>query len=332
MTQNKLILHIGTHKTGTTTLQSVMGRNREMLAEQGFCYAKTDRGPRPGDQHHLTLQKAILTGEAAMHAERELLLKEFQDSGCHTLVLSIESLSAPMIMNPKVLPLISILTEGFDTRIICVCRRQDYFIESLWNQKSKLMRTRSHIDEFIADPASLRHMNYAKTLDAWSEFGDMTAFEFDQAVKADLIKVFSAATGIELPVEAETRNVSPTMTVAAMLAGLNRLGIEHKWRHVEQVMDTADKRRALGSRLRSDLLAKFAESNAELRRYGIVFSDEMPDEPTEPVAKPPDEEIMQVAAAINGVERRSVGRGKRKMRRAKAGLNKSLASGPLKKT
>ena len=35
---DKLILHIGTHKTGTTTLQSMLESNSEALAANGFTY------------------------------------------------------------------------------------------------------------------------------------------------------------------------------------------------------------------------------------------------------------------------------------------------------
>ena len=32
----KAVLHIGTHKTGTTTIQSFLGANREKLRKQGI--------------------------------------------------------------------------------------------------------------------------------------------------------------------------------------------------------------------------------------------------------------------------------------------------------
>ena len=35
----KLLLHIGTHKTGTTALQQFLYANRELLAACGFHYA-----------------------------------------------------------------------------------------------------------------------------------------------------------------------------------------------------------------------------------------------------------------------------------------------------
>ena len=40
----KLILHIGTHKTGTTALQRFLYANREPLAVQGFHYATPGHG------------------------------------------------------------------------------------------------------------------------------------------------------------------------------------------------------------------------------------------------------------------------------------------------
>ena len=42
----KLILHIGTHKTGTTALQRFLHSNREPLAVQGIHYATPGHGYR----------------------------------------------------------------------------------------------------------------------------------------------------------------------------------------------------------------------------------------------------------------------------------------------
>ena len=37
----KCILHIGTEKTGTTSLQAFLNLNREILAEQGYLFTKS---------------------------------------------------------------------------------------------------------------------------------------------------------------------------------------------------------------------------------------------------------------------------------------------------
>ena len=39
----RVVLHIGTHKTATTTLQDTLATNRALLAEQGIVYPSIGR-------------------------------------------------------------------------------------------------------------------------------------------------------------------------------------------------------------------------------------------------------------------------------------------------
>ena len=56
----KLILHIGTHKTGTTALQQFLHANRRRLAARGFHYAT----PPHGLQHSNLVSNALTAGES----------------------------------------------------------------------------------------------------------------------------------------------------------------------------------------------------------------------------------------------------------------------------
>jgi len=50
-----LVLHIGTGKTGTTSIQSFMNANRSRLAELGFLYPRT-----PGKVRHTRISLSVL--------------------------------------------------------------------------------------------------------------------------------------------------------------------------------------------------------------------------------------------------------------------------------
>ena len=294
-----LLLHIGTHKTATTTLQALMADNRAMLAAQGFCYADTARPPKPAQNHHGSLRQAMVGGSEKMRAERDVLVRNFVKSGCHTLVVSAESLSEPRLMRPERLSQIAILAENFTIKTVCVCRRQDYFIESFWNQRSTTKKNGLHIDTFVADTDNLRHMSYLNTLDAWATHGTVKAIGFEASRELGIVQAFSAATGITLPDETVPHNVSPTMTIAATMAALNRNDLNLKWWAVEEVVGPGEKRTALGSRLRAELLARFADQNKQLReKYGLNFPEDMPDEPEDPIAAPSDDEAARIAAAV----------------------------------
>ncbi|MBC7739559.1 MAG: hypothetical protein H7245_20655, partial [Candidatus Saccharibacteria bacterium] len=259
-----LLLHIGTHKTGTKTLQSLMANNRAILAQQGFCYARTDRPSQRLEPHHGAFARALTLGKAAMEVERERLVEEVASSGCTTMVLSSESLCDPRKRKSGALSLLSILMDDFDISTICICRRQDYFIESLWNQQTKLMRTKSHIDRFITESLSIDRMTYLDMLDGFAEFGPVKVIGFEASLQDGIIKIFGKATGMVLPEEAESRNVSPSMTEAAIMAALNRLDILPKRRQNRTLACYDGRRRALQSRHRSELMVEFSEQNVAL--------------------------------------------------------------------
>src|SRR5262245_38635613 len=48
----KLALHIGLHKTGTTSLQTTCTNARSMLAENGVCYPADTKLTHGGEAHH----------------------------------------------------------------------------------------------------------------------------------------------------------------------------------------------------------------------------------------------------------------------------------------
>lgn len=93
MKKNKLIIHIGTHKTGTTSIQNALYASKEELKKAGFLYAKTDREPHPRLHKHCSIYFAASSGDALADLERQTLFEEFQNSGCHTMILSEEGLS-----------------------------------------------------------------------------------------------------------------------------------------------------------------------------------------------------------------------------------------------
>lgn len=95
---DRLILHIGTFKTGTSSIQQFLGANVEALQKAGICYPVA--GTRPGTNvpgHHRLSSEL---GHAARSDGREFqevasqVREEFARSGCDTLLLSSEEFSS----------------------------------------------------------------------------------------------------------------------------------------------------------------------------------------------------------------------------------------------
>lgn len=90
----KFIFHLGTYKTGTSSLQNFLFENRAILAGRGLCYPKTGLVGKPalGYQHRRII-------EAINREGRSDILREVMDEaaglGCQTVFLSCEAWSHP---------------------------------------------------------------------------------------------------------------------------------------------------------------------------------------------------------------------------------------------
>ena len=104
----KAYLHIGVEKTGTTTIQSFLAKNREALRVEGYLYPIA-----PGPVNHVgltifaannqtvvvdLLRSVGLTAGDDLTAYRSKMMADLEDSArrsdCHTLIFSNEHLSS----------------------------------------------------------------------------------------------------------------------------------------------------------------------------------------------------------------------------------------------
>lgn len=78
----KVLVHLGTHKTGTTTLQKILRDNHHALAENGIWY---ECGPDFDAHHHAAWQ--LMRGESDLFDQMIANAKRHE---CHTLITSSE--------------------------------------------------------------------------------------------------------------------------------------------------------------------------------------------------------------------------------------------------
>lgn len=293
----RLILHVGTHKTGTTTLQALMAAHRPALAAAGVCYPDTTRSSVPHLPKHSSLFEALVAGPEPFAREYGLIVEEFARSGADTLVLSEEGLSGPRCHGFGAM---ARFAEAFDVTVVCYLRRQDRMVESLWNQYCREGHEKQQIARYIRRERVLMRLDYGRMLAFWQGIGTVRAVSYEAAVQGPgLVASFAAVTGLPLPAGADRReNVSPSMGCAAVLAELNRHGIAADWQAIERALGPAARRTALGTGLRRDLLDRFAGVNAELAaRFGVQFDTALPDEPDAPLAAPPPEVMRRFLPA-----------------------------------
>ncbi|WP_172794833.1 glycosyltransferase family 2 protein [Loktanella sp. 3ANDIMAR09] len=96
----RVIVHFGLHKTASTAIQYQLDQNKDYLATQGVLFPKAGLGARGSDTAtrlhgmpgHDRLLSAITTGDLAYVDQ---IAAEADATGCNTIVLSVENLSAP---------------------------------------------------------------------------------------------------------------------------------------------------------------------------------------------------------------------------------------------
>lgn len=265
----RLILHIGTHKTGTTAIQHWLATQRPALAELGWHYGATDRPPHPDLPKHSSLYRALAEGRYG--PEEAAILADHAASGLPRLILSEEGLSLPAFR--RFAPLRG-LAARYDITVVALFRRQDQFLESHWRQLCKEGQTGLPLAEFVARDWSRRRMQYDRILDFWAEFATIRAARYDPGHPGGAVGQFLALA--DLPLDAgPPRQANPSLSAgaAAVCAGLTRHGLSALVPLVAGCARGRGRRRSgLGAASRAALLAEAAPGNARLAaRYGICF-------------------------------------------------------------
>lgn len=287
----RLILHIGTHKTGTSALQATLDSARSELRLHGVLYPDTRRPPWPELPKHCSVYHAAASDDPALQArERDTLLAEFDASGAHTLLISEEGLSEP---DPRVAEFFAPLSAHFEIEVLCFLRRQDLFVEALFNQfvREAARRESRPILTFARAPAIRERLNYRALLGRWAALpARVKVLDFDgPAVRGPgLMTAFETALGLPpLGLPDRRANPSPDMRLALLLNRMNRLRVPYELPpllHAARALAHAGLppvRHLLGSDERRRMLTEFQDCNRRLAtEFGVEFGAELP--PQEP--------------------------------------------------
>ena len=153
----KIILHIGTEKTGTTTLQAYLARNQEALAEMGHLYplSARDFGPMHAPLVHIACDDDNLNelrnwrrlmDKESLHRERVQLEKNLLDevaaANPDTLIFSAEHLSSKLSEDRELERLKVFLGQmSNDFQIVLYVRDQRKLLASSYSEAVKNGRT-----------------------------------------------------------------------------------------------------------------------------------------------------------------------------------------------
>ncbi|MBY6212246.1 hypothetical protein KUV95_11855 [Microbulbifer agarilyticus] len=163
-----VVLHVGRHKTGTSSLQSFFNENREVLAASGIYYPKI--GLR-GNAHHLVAEAFSGPARKAVVSPCENTLvqelrKEMLQAPESTILLSSEAFQ-------NVAPaLVAKIFSGFEVTVVMYLREQSLYLRSAYAQRIHATNTTLSLAEYY-QRTFLRSSDYADYLRRWeSIFGE----------------------------------------------------------------------------------------------------------------------------------------------------------------
>ena len=316
----KMIVHIGTPKTGTTTIQRALYESRlRMRTECDLYFGSTERGRTKG--RTTSMARAALGSPEDVAAERQAVYDDFERSGAGNIFLTDEILSAAKeCMADFFRP----FADDFDITVICYLRRQDYFVESLYNQaiRKRNYRNVPPVNEFARDEATVPRGDFHAILSRWAEFATkMVVRDFRKEVKeVGLLKSFQEACGLTALGEltAKDENLSQDLRLLLTLCMLNAnsseetpkdvateltKGVFRAGRVLSESGAFAPIKNTLGRIERDAVIERYAESNALLERdYGIRFSQERPKEPDLPMLLPDGDYLLALMGELSAVE------------------------------
>lgn len=241
----RVVLHIGTEKTGTTTLQRALDLNRQQLSKRGFHVVESagrvnhrwvpsscmsdDRSDKffmqqhaanPGDRRAKTM-----AFREAFHDELSSLPPQI-----HTVLISSEHLHSRLVRQSEVDAVGEMLSPfSRDIRVVCYLRRQVDMCTSLYSTALKGGAT-VNFDEFLTRcrPENI-YYDYEAILGMWAnQFGreslHVRLFDRSELVNSDIIDDFFHQLDSELlmilarPVANSNESITPGGQAIALAA------------------------------------------------------------------------------------------------------------------
>ncbi|MCP4381014.1 MAG: hypothetical protein GY798_06280 [Hyphomicrobiales bacterium] len=285
-----IILHIGTHKTGTTAIQKFAAAHRRELRERGLwypSYAEIGAADRHG--HH-QLAHAI-AGERTNRltfgdAKRFLELIQSKKKPGEIVLLSAEPMYRHVISNLSgdywerkraYIQRLGDLLADAPVRVVSVFRRQDGFLRSHYQERIRKTKYDKVFSEFLNEAKFM--LEYYQQIKLFNEtFSDIQLMIYEELARENLVQAFfrnlqidvagldtSGTANQSLPVElVEYRRLLngtalDIVSLRKMTKRLSKYARRGRLRDPEAIDWWSDRRMA-------QLVDSFAASNERLRR------------------------------------------------------------------
>jgi len=286
----RVVLHVGLPKTGTTSIQVFLADNRDELAAKGFFFPILKETESTLVGYHTDLLRALHTRHCNGDSERviekwQVAIDSFLDSETlHTFIISHESFS--LAHRSIDFRRLSEMFRGLAVEIVVYLRTAEDWITSLYEQGVRSPRERCALlpSEF---PGVRRYVKFGfegilKDLQLCFPMATFHVIGFDSVKKAPgIVPAFlEAINGPQMGRTAAPKNERLTTSQVAVLRALNEKGVDAKlFADVARSMRGANMRfpnnktervSILGGDLRADVAARFVEDSAYVKEmYGV---------------------------------------------------------------
>jgi hypothetical protein len=239
----KLIIHAGTPKTGTTSIQSYLDKNQRKLRGKGILYPHNIDGIKnPHAPKHQWVEKNLVTTHIEYFLEnfKNIIAQITEDT--HTIILSSEGIYNYWWDFPEEsTALLSELRILFDTEIWVWFREPLAFIEDFYKQCMRNPRVDSNpcygrdlsFSEMLDIKWFSQHLNYQGFVnDCQALFGEdkVLAFKYE----GDVVQALKHKLGVATPHDNSTPRLNNSLhtTAIALLRVINSYDVSAKDKHL----------------------------------------------------------------------------------------------------
>jgi len=275
----KIYIHIGTGKTGTSSIQNFLfdHSGNEFLYMSSYLRQDSHFGE--------TIKAHYDLPEAIKHRNIDKLLQEIDNSEHNLFVISCENLYHQL--SEEDIAFLANQLSKYDVDIICYIRRQDGYVESAYKQQVKVGDFGFEFSGFLhghIHDNEQRHANYFNMLEPWSQcFKNMVVRKFERSafINNDLIDDFLHCLNVKLnkKVSKKEVNIALSIKVLACVRIMNKRKLvkrEDQERFVlslsSLISDSNRRETIISFEERNKLISGYAKSNRDL--YGKYKLDE----------------------------------------------------------
>lgn len=192
MNKKTLYLHIGFHKTGSTSLQRFLCANAKQLLKAGYLYPKGNiaKSAHYGISETLAKTNSYTLNPEKYENDRKIIFQQIESIEHENLIISSESLS---YCDPKK---VHQLFPSYHVKIIAYLRNYPSYVLAMYNQAIRRKRSdyTGTLKEFITSMND-KFLERYSALFSWAKiFGPsnitVIPFEKEQLIENDLIKDF----------------------------------------------------------------------------------------------------------------------------------------------